>query len=198
MNTIYTIGYSAFQLPELLEALAGLQIKAVIDVRSSPYSKLRPDCNKDALQGALASHELYYVFLGSECGARLSDPAFHTQGKIDFDKAAQRELFQQGMQRILQGASRFNIVLLCAEKDPLECHRSIFVCRNIRKASSIPIQHIHHDLELEPHEALEQRLLTLYDSDQLHLFKTREEVLDEVYRKHGFKIAYSPDSEDNA
>ena len=50
INTIYTIGYTAFPINEFLDVIKHYGIHCVIDVRSSPFSNYYSDYNKDELE----------------------------------------------------------------------------------------------------------------------------------------------------
>jgi hypothetical protein len=48
---------------------------------------------------------------------------------------------------------------MCAEKDPLTCHRAVLVCQHLRHFD-LSINHILKNGDLEPHKHLEERMLT--------------------------------------
>ena len=82
------------------------------------------------------------------------------------------------------------IALMCAERDPLTCHRAILVCRHLRKERDLSILHILDDGQTEPHEESERRLLKLALMEQADLFKSFHEQLEEAYDHQGLRIAY--------
>jgi Protein of unknown function, DUF488 len=148
------------------------------------------------------------VFLGKELGARPNDLSCYVRGKALYDRIAATALFQQGIQRLIKGATNYTISLMCAEKDPIDCHRSILVCQSL-KPFNLSILHIHKNGEIESHDRLEERLLSLHklhplerttSPQQLSLFDTAstaklepptlEECLSLAYQKQGDKIAY--------
>ena len=196
MNDIFSIGYSAFNLDVFYDVLLRNGIKAVADVRSSPFSKMYSDFNKDSLNNFLKAKSIYYVWLGDECGARADEEECYVGDIVDFRCVAGLPRFQAGIKRILQGAAKFNIVLMCAEKDPITCHRSILVSRVLKRKGAV-VKHLLSDATIEPHGELEKRLLSLYKLNQVHLFKTNDELLDEAYERQGRKIAYRSDSDDD-
>ena len=106
----------------------------------------------------LADAGIAYTFLGRELGARSDNPACYQEGKVQFDRLAQEPIFAEGIGRVIQGMQRYRIALLCAEKDPLDCHRALLVARKLSE-TGITISHIHADGVLESHQALESRLL---------------------------------------
>lgn len=195
MNNIFTIGYSSFVLEDFYNTLVQYGIKAVADVRSSPYSKIYFDFNRNNVEKYLKSKSVYYVFLGEECGARTDEEKCFVDGVVDFSLVAKLSKFQSGIDRILQGAERFAIALMCAEKDPATCHRAILVSRALRQ-KDVVVRHILADRSIETQVELEKRLLKLHKLDQAHMFKTSDELLDEAYERQGKKIAYRASDED--
>ena len=189
---LYTIGHSHRELDELLDALRTHQITAVADVRSQPFSRLRPQFNQGTLRAALRDASISYVFLGEHLGARRQEPECYVSGKVRYERIAQLPLFRQGIDRVRRGIARgHRLALLCAELDPLVCHRSILVCRELRKAGeTAEFTHIVADSAVEPHAEAESRLLALTDRDRHDLFRTRQELLDEAYDQQAEKIAY--------
>ena len=130
-----------------------------------------------------------YVFLGRELGARREEPEVYVDGKVSFDLAAASPLFTSGLARLQKGLSKHRIALLCAEKDPLDCHRMILVARHAaRFAEAI---HILADGTLETHEKAERRLLERYEWREPDLFLSQENQLARAYARRGEEIAWS-------
>lgn len=155
---VLTIGHSTHSLEAFVKLLKAHSVGAVADIRSTPYSRYSPHFNRESLRGALQRHQIRYVFLGRELGARSDDPSCYENGRVRYRLLAQTELFQRGIKRVESGSSTYRIALMCAEKDPLDCHRAILVapalCRN-----GTPVQHILPDGRLEDHESSITRLL---------------------------------------
>src|SRR5262249_13683729 len=130
------------------------------DVRSTPYSRFNPQFRREKLQASLAEAGIQYVFLGAELGARSSDPAcYDADGRVSYAKLARTELFRSGIQRLITGSAQYRIAIRCAEREPLECHRTILVARELVR-EGVPVMHILADGSLEPHEHAMQRLIT--------------------------------------
>jgi uncharacterized protein (DUF488 family) len=190
-NTLFTIGYANRSLDEFISLLAERRITALCDVRSVPYSSRNPQFNREPLQKALKSHGVDCVFLGEELGARSKDPSCYVNGKAIYQKIAASNLFRNGLERIRIGMEKnYIIALMCAEKDPLTCHRSILICRNLRD-KNIDIRHIIDNETTETQSALEQRLikqLKIYPD----LFKDAEPsaLVERAYEIQGDRIAY--------
>jgi len=125
--THLTIGHSTHKIDYFVGLLRLNGVTAVADVRSVPASRHSPQFNRDPLKRSLASAEIKYVFLGRELGARSNDPNCYEAGKVQYDRLAKTELFQNGIERLLQGAAKETIAVACAERDPLDCHRTLLV-----------------------------------------------------------------------
>lgn len=188
-KVIYTIGYSSFEIVSFIETLKKHKINAVVDVRSSPYSQYKLDFNREPLKESLRKNNISYVFLGEECGARVSDNSCYINGKVNYTLVAKTNLFKTGIQRLLNGAEKYSLALMCAEKDPITCHRTILVCRNLLE-EGITIRHILEDGTIEFHKDSEQRLLKVFKLNHPDLFRSEQQRLDDAYARQGEKIAY--------
>lgn len=131
LNELFTIGYSPHTYDSFLNILRKYQISALVDVRSSPYSQFKPEFNRETLKDLLKKHKIAYVFLGDYCGARVEDPTCYVNGKVDYNLVAKSQKFKEGLERIKKGMDIFRIALMCAEKDPITCHRTILISRNL-------------------------------------------------------------------
>lgn len=192
-NHLYTIGHSNHEFDAFLHLLRQFAITALGDVRSHPYSRYAPQYNRDALKKALTDAGIAYVFLGKELGARSSNPACYKHGKVQYDRLAVEAIFSEGIQRVTQGMERHQIALMCAEKDPLDCHRALLVTRKL-SSLGIPVSHIHADGTLETQDAMESRLLQACRLPEGDMFKTRSEFVSEAYAIQGEKVAYQDEN----
>lgn len=188
-RSLFTIGHSSHDLEHLLSLLEKHGVNAVCDVRSSPYSGRNPQFNREEIKMSLARRGIRYVFLGKELGARCEDPSCYVDGQARYELIARTELFRSGMERLRKGLEAFRASLMCAEADPLTCHRTILVCRELR-SDEIAIGHILAEGEIESHSEAERRLLRVTGLGNGDLFKSQDELLREAYRVQGLKIAY--------
>jgi uncharacterized protein (DUF488 family) len=179
-NKLFTIGYASFSIGDFIDILKKYDINALVDVRSAPYSKYKPEFKKDSLNKFLVDNNISYIFLGKYVGARVEDPACYTDGKLNYGLLKKTKNYQAGINRILHGMKDYRIALMCAEKDPVNCHRTFLVCRTLR-SYPIEILHILEDGSLEDHNATEGRLLKLHDLDQPDIFRSERERVEEVY-----------------
>lgn len=196
-DVIFTVGHSNTDVQTLLNLLKHHEVTAVADVRSQPYSRYLPHFSQPALKLALRDAAVHYVFLGRELGARSPDPACYVDGQARYDRIAATPLFAAGLARLQQGMARFRVALLCAEKDPLTCHRAILVCRQLRRPG-LTIEHILADGRLESHQDLEQRLVQLHGLQQMTLFgpTSPADLVEEAYERQAARIAYTQTREE--
>ena len=190
-GTVFTIGHSTHPQERFIDLLRRHGVTALCDVRSSPFSRVNPQFNLDALKKVLPKHGIRYLFLGKELGARSDDPACYEGGKVQYDRLARTELFQQGLARVQDGMSKgFRIALMCAEKEPLECHRTILVARHLA-ALGIDVQHIDENGNPESHNDALRRLAQMVDVPEQDIFnRSPEELQDDAYRRQENRIAY--------
>ncbi|MGH8522282.1 MAG: DUF488 family protein [Gammaproteobacteria bacterium] len=196
-SMLYSIGHSNHEITAFVELLRQHGITAIGDVRSHPYSRYVPQYSREPLKTALVDGGIAYVFLGKELGARSNNPACYRQGKVQYDLLAQEAFFAEGVKRVIQGMERYIIALMCAEKDPLYCHRALLVARKLFEAG-VPVSHIHADGSLETHQAMESRLLALCKLPEGDIFKGREEFVAEAYAIQGERIAYQDETMEQA
>lgn len=189
MNKLYTIGHSNHEIEHFLHLLKMHAITAIADVRSSPYSKFNPQFNREVLQKALKEDRIAYVFLGEELGPRSDNPACYVDGKVQYARLARTDLFLRGVERLLAGMKSYRIALLCAEKDPIACHRMILVCRAIR-SEPIEVRHILEDGSIESLGDSERRLMRELKMRQLRMFESPEDLIQRAYDTQAERIAY--------
>jgi uncharacterized protein (DUF488 family) len=153
---VYSIGHSNHSIERFVELLKGADVSAVADVRSVPFSRRWPQFGRTRLQPALADAGIAYVYLGAELGGRPDDPALLSNGRPDYERMAATPNFRTGLDRVVDGARRYRIALMCAEREPLECHRFLLVSPHL-VARGVAMRHILADGTIEPHESTEAR-----------------------------------------
>lgn len=191
-DTVFTIGHSTHPKERFLALLHQHGITALCDVRSMPYSRFSPQFNREELKQSLRACSIAYVFLGKELGARSDDPLCYDHGKVQYDRLAQTELFRQGLTRLQDGLKKYRLAVMCAEKEPLDCHRSILVARYL-VALGLDVQHIHADGKLESHADALSRLAQMLSLPEDDMFRSREDLIADAYRLQEKRIAYTSD-----
>ena len=188
---VFTIGHSNHPIGAFLALLERHRTAAVADVRSVPYSRRHPQFNRRTLDQSLADHGIRYLFLGAELGARTLDPCcYDSEGKVLFHRLAQTGLFLRGIARVLEEAAHSRLALLCAERDPANCHRTILVAPVLRKRRA-SVTHILADGGLVSQEEVLDRLCAASGMPPRDMFRTREEQRDEALARRAREIAWT-------
>jgi uncharacterized protein (DUF488 family) len=189
VSRIFTVGHSTHELERFLKLLDRSEIEAVADVRSMPYSRRQPQYNREAIKATLKAAGVKYLYLGEELGARSQDPECYVDGRVQYGRLAQTDLFIEGLERVADVSAKKRLTLLCAEAEPLECHRGILVSREL-SMNGFDVSHILGDGRLETHDDAMSRLLRQFKLPDGDLFRSRDEILDEAYAKQERRIAY--------
>jgi uncharacterized protein (DUF488 family) len=190
---VLTVGHSSHDLPRLLELLKGAGAKAVADVRSSPFSRRHPQFNRPELEQGLRAAGLVYVFLGDLLGGRPREPeVYDKERRVDYRLVRATDFFRRGLERVERGVAKYRVVLLCAEEDPLDCHRGLMIAPALKERGIIP-EHLRGDGTVETMTAFEERLLKA--TNQLTpLFPNQDQEADlerayvEMARKKAFRL----------
>ena len=198
MNTIYTVGYTSFSAGEFVRVLREHGVGCVVDVRSVPRSSYYTDFDSAVLKETLKENGILYRNYAREFGARQEDASLYPNGYLDFEKFSATAAFEEGIGKVGAGYARgYTFALMCAEKDPFNCHRCILVGRKFKELG-YSVVHLEKE-KTETQEEIEERLLEHYfpNRNQLSLFDTRseEELLSEAYRKRNAEIGYHIEEE---
>lgn len=161
MARMFTIGYSGLDMPGFTALLAQHGVAVVCDVRSTPFSRFKPDFSRGPFRRHLNAAGVKYVFLGRELGARPEDRGCYVGGQARYDRIAATEPFRLGLDRVRNGAATTRLALVCSERDPVECHRAILVAHRLPDLHE-DIAHIHTDGRLETQGELDDRLVALH------------------------------------
>lgn len=194
MNTLFTIGHSNHEPDRFLSLLGTNGIISIADVRSNPYSKYVPQYSKDNLQQLLRTAGIEYLFLGRELGARREEEACYVDDQAQYARIAQLHRFKAGIERVVDESRGRPTALMCSEGDPLTCHRTILVCREIlRVFPGMHIDHILPDGTLEPHDAAIDRLIALHhlEPELFGELSSREGLVERAYEAQGARIAFT-------
>lgn len=186
--TLFTIGYSDLKIDDFISILKKHRIDAIADVRSNPFSKYNPEFNINDLKKSLKNNGIKYVFLGEEFGARRSEVECYRNGKVSYGLVPETQSFKKGINRLLTGIEKMRVSLMCAEKDPINCHRFVLICHHLRTQID-DIKHIING-EIEDNVQTEKRLLSKYKLVNLELFRPDNEILEDAYNRQAEKIAY--------
>lgn len=191
--TVWTVGHSTHTYEKLIELLRAAQITAIADVRSAPFSRHFPQFNKEVLQAELLTDGIAYSFLGKELGGRPSGREYYEDGVASYERMRESRTFKAGLRRVVNGAQKYRIALMCSERDPLDCHRCLLVGRALA-LQGVVMRHILSDGMIMDQEWIEERLLKSEDRHGGDLFLSPDELLAEAYRKRARKVAFTDQS----
>lgn len=191
---LFTIGHSNLDMSDLLGVLIRHEIKLVCDVRSRPGSFRFPQFNREPLMAQLASAKIMYQFFGDNFGGRPLDPRYYrADGLVDYAARRKAPDFEEGLDRLLGCAQNERLVLMCAEEDPLHCHRFLLICPAIVQRGVLPV-HLHRGGAVESQRDAEDRLLQLHgfaDVTSDSLFTGgRQSALEDAMRLQAERYAF--------
>jgi uncharacterized protein (DUF488 family) len=168
VQPILTIGHSNHTVERLVELLRQHGVTSLVDVRSQPYSRYAHQFNRENLQTVVTNAGLQYLFLGEELGGRQLGKIAALQDRLAaYERLSNVPQFQRGLDRLLHEAESRTVAVLCAEEDPTECHRRVWVARALVERGA-SVVHIRGDGRLDADEALKR--LDLPAGHQLGLF----------------------------
>ncbi len=190
-HPVFTIGHSNHSLDTFVGLLSKHGVDQVIDVRSSPYSRYAPHFNYDILDAGLCRSGIGYESLGGVLGGRPAElSCYDSDGRVQYDVVARMDSFDDGIRAVIHRAEESTLSLMCSEKDPLECHRTLLVARALVNRN-ISVQHILAEGHLESHDDAMRRL-----TDQFKLphrgdmFRSPEDVISEAVARKAKKISH--------
>lgn len=186
---IFTIGHSNHPIDKFLNLLKESEINMVVDVRSAPFSKMFPQFNQESLKNSLSDIAIGYLFLGDQIGGRSDDPDDYVDNQVVYNLLAKKEVFKTGINRLMKGAAEYQIAVMCSEKEPLDCHRTLLVSETLA-IEGVGVRHIYADGTIETHENALARLLTLHKLDSPDLFSDDSGRLKEALTLQEKKIAF--------
>jgi uncharacterized protein (DUF488 family) len=186
---LFSIGHSNIPAGRFVALLQEAGVDAVADVRSIPFSRRFPWFSGKALAATLMQHGMTYLAYGDTLGGRPRDAALYRDGVADYEAMARQPDFQTGLDRMLADAARSRVCLMCAEREPLDCHRCLLVARSLAERG-LTIGHILHGGTIEPHAATEQRLLALTGASDDLFVTGQDERLAAAYRRRARAAAY--------
>jgi uncharacterized protein (DUF488 family) len=172
MKPIKTIGHSNHPIDRFVDLLTAAGVEVLVDVRSTPYSRRFPQFGRERLAARLATAGILYRYEGASLGGK--PPAGKSVGGGTYETLAARPEFAEALDRLTASAADTTLCLMCAEKAPLDCHRTVLVSRRLAERG-IPVEHLLADGRTEAHDALEDRLLAESKEGLPDLFTTAED-----------------------
>ena len=197
LRALHTVGHSNWDFEPFAALLKNFQVDVVVDVRSSPHSARFPQFSQPGLEKLLEAQGLAYLHLGEELGGRPDDPeAYQSNGIVNYRARRKSYAFRSGIERLVKELEQRRVALMCAEEDPLECHRFLMICPELVTRGIHPL-HIRRGSPPETQEAAENRLLVSTGFDSVAentLFpELRAEALEKAYALQAEKFAFRVD-----
>lgn len=192
MSTAYpilTIGHSSQSKERFRAILGNYGVELLLDVRSAPFSRHAPQFNRPEFSGWLARSGIQYTFAGKSLGGRPADPSVYEQGRVSYRRMSGASSFLAALRRLTRLSRTLRCALVCAEADPLECHRFLLIAKALAR-HSIEVQHILPDGTIESHESAERRLVLSTALAQSELFLTYDDAVEAAYDLQESRFAY--------
>jgi len=174
-------------------------INCVVDIRGTPYSKYNIQYNKETIRDTLIKEGFVYIYMAKEFAAKRENKVSYNKERYsDFEKVIYEEDFKKGINRLRVGCEKgYRIALLGAMQDPIRCHRSILVGRELVKHGFI-VKHILDDYSIAYQDDIEKSILEKYFEDRnqitidslLGTDKSEDEMIKDAYRMANKEIGY--------
>jgi uncharacterized protein (DUF488 family) len=186
---LFSIGHSNIAIERFVGMLQATGVTAIADVRSTPVSRRFPWFSGAALAARLAPQGVVYEPCGNSLGGRPRAANLYRDGVADYEAMAAQPEFRDGLDQLLGLALRHRVCVMCAEREPLDCHRCLLVARALA-GHGVATGHILHDGTIEPHRATEERLLAWNGKDADLFLTGQNERLAAAYRRRAHAVAF--------
>lgn len=148
---IRTIGHSNHPIERFVDLLKAAGVERLVDVRSTPWSRRFPQFGKERLAKSLAEAGIAYGYEGAALGGKPESGG-------SYEMLAARPQFREALDRLVSDAAATSLCLMCAEKEPLDCHRTVLVSRRLAERG-IAVEHLLADGGMRRHREIEEALL---------------------------------------
>ena len=151
---LFSIGHSNHPAEGFVDLLKKHDIDVLVDVRSYPYSRYAPQFDTSGLKALLTNATVKYLYLGRELGGRPEGEDYYDpEGHVLYARLATSPLFLEGIDRLQKGAQTYRVAVMCAEENPLNCHRRLLIGRVLRERG-VALDHIRADGRLQTEDEL--------------------------------------------
>lgn len=183
MPVLYTIGHSNHALADFLALLARHGVAELVDVRAAPYSRRLPHFRKAPLARSLDAHGIAYRWMGARLGGLR-----HRDGAASFEAVAASADFRAGLAELERLARAGTVAAMCAEGEPMACHRTILITRHLRH-SGLDIRHILPDGSAEANADFESRMVQATKVADAPLLEPAAEPMEAAYAARSARMA---------
>jgi uncharacterized protein (DUF488 family) len=153
-DRLFTVGHSNGKLNDFLSLLEGAEVRFLVDVRTSPYSRVAPQFNREGLSMSLKEAPIQYIFEGKALGGRPRGDDFYSEdGHVLYSRMARAPWFIAGLERVRVLASRGTVSLMCSEENPAECHRHLLLARVLAE-DGVAVTHLRADGTRQPYAVM--------------------------------------------
>ena len=152
---VWTIGHSNHELAEFARLVSSEQIEFLVDVRSYPYSRYAPHFNRDELEAEMPARGVRYLFIGEDLSGRPTrEEHYDAEGHALYGPMSEEERFRAAVERLIEGARRHRIALVCSEGNPHDCHRRLLVGK-VLADRGVELRHILPDGTIRTERSVE-------------------------------------------
>lgn len=130
-TTLFTIGHSDRTMARFLALLGEVHVETLVDIRAWPRSQRYPHFDTERLRDALEADGRAYHWAGRHLGGKRTarNDSRHTaltdEGLRGFADHMESDAFQRAVTQLAALARRAPVAVMCAERDPQRCHRSL-------------------------------------------------------------------------
>jgi uncharacterized protein (DUF488 family) len=153
---LYTIGHGNLELEAFLHIIRSNDVKWLADVRSAPHSARFPWFNKRELAEALESAGIRYLYMGSKLGGKPRAGEVNDewkQGRLNpslVSTLSRTKRWSEGiayLSHFIKATDEYGEAgcMMCSEKDPSNCHRSLLSFNLQEALPDLSIAHLSHD-----------------------------------------------------
>ena len=176
---IWTIGYGSRSIEDFIAVLQQYKIAYLIDVRSIPHSRYKPEFSKKPLENRLERHDIRYVYMGDLLGGKPDDESCYVNGIVDYEKVKEAEFYQRGIERLRTAFSQQQrVALMCSEGKPEQCHRCKLIAVTLTDEDLL-VRHIDENSEEITQEEVIERItggqMSLFGEETFHSRKKRSD-----------------------
>ncbi len=144
VDALKTVGYELTSIEDFIATLLNAKIKCVIDVRAVPVSRKR-GFSKNILRASLEEQGIEYLHISAlgdpKPGRDAARAGRYAEFKHIFKTHLKSDVAQSGLKLAAQKASEISSCLLCYERDPAICHRSM-IAERVSFLTGLEVKHL--------------------------------------------------------